>query len=73
MQQAQNYCEQGKPTMHALFYSFVPPWQKKKTSTKSAHSKHLIEFKQNVCRSEACAEQYRCDTALCLLSILAQV
>ena len=66
-----------------MFHSFLSYDRKQDDATTIAHSKHIIELlkQRNILSSElstlwentdGCAEHYRCDTALYLMSMLSQ-
>ena len=66
-------------TRHAVFHSFFPDDSKQDAATTTAHSNRLIEFKKMMLvlstiweNNDGCAEQYRCATALNLMSVLSQ-
>ena len=68
---------------HAVFYSFLSENSKQDAATTTAHSKRLISLfkkKQVLTTSlstiwentDGCDEQYRCASALCLMSVMSQ-
>ena len=68
---------------HAVFHSFLSDDSKQDAATATAHSKRLISFlkeKQVLTTSlstiwentDGCAEQYRCASALYLMSVMSQ-
>ena len=68
---------------HAVFHSFISNDSKQDAATTTAHSKQLISFlkkKQVLTTSlstiwentDGCAEQYRCASALYLMSVMSQ-
>ena len=68
---------------HAVFHSFLPDDSKQDAATTTAHSKQLILLLKNkqvltkslstTCENnDGCAEQYRCASALYLLSVISQ-
>ena len=68
---------------HALFHSFLSDDSKQDASTTTAHSKRLISLLNNKQvlttslstiwgNNDGCAEQYRCDSALYLMSVISQ-
>ena len=70
-------------TRHAVFHYFLSDDNKQDAATTTAHSKHLISFLNNkqiltksfrkiLKNTEGCAQQYRCASALYLMSVLSK-
>ena len=68
---------------NAVFHSFLSDDSKHDAATTTAHSKRLISFLKNEKvlttslskiweNTDGCAEQYRCDSALYLMSVMSQ-
>ena len=68
---------------HAVFHSFLSDDSKHDATTTTEHNKQLISLLKNkqvlttsLCtiweNTDGCAKQYRCATALCLISVMSQ-
>ena len=68
---------------NAVFHSFLSDDRKQDAATTTAHSKHLISLLKNKQvlttslstiweNTDGCAEQYRCASALYLMSVMSQ-
>ena len=68
---------------HAVFHSFLSDDSKQDAATTTAHSKRLISLLKNEKvlktslsiiweNTDGCAEQYRCASALYLMSVISQ-
>ena len=66
---------------HAILYSFLSDYNKQDAATNTAYSKHLISFLKDRKllttslskiweNTDGCAEQYRCASALYLMSVM---